>query len=343
MKSLWCFIILLGAMTDFSAYANSKRNKLTNEPSGVISFENAAVDFGTLKRGQKVVARFTYKNVGQGPLTINGVQAPCDCTAVSGAKGQTISPGETGVIEVTFDSTDYSGLVTKAVTVVTNERSMPDRTLTISALINSDIEATPPLADFGEIILGEGKSLPIKVKNLTQNNLTLGNMTYNRDYIQVVSEKDGRDWILKVTLLPSAPLGFFKDTIYVKNNSPSLPDMPIPVRATIKGQITSTPSYVEFGAIASSKKSERQVSLAGSDLFDIKASKIELLINGSKSANAEGLLKVDVVKTSGTDKRLSLQLANPGNLSGSVHGKVNLETTNPKQKNMTIDFYAFFR
>lgn len=319
------------------------RNKITNEPAGVISFENSFVDFGTIKRGQKQTAKFVYKNTGSGPLIIQGVQAPCDCTTVEASKGKPVLSGDSGVIEVLFDSTDYTGRVTKAVTVVTNERAMPDRTLTISALVNSEIDAEPPLVDFGEVVINQVPQQQIKIKNLMKSDLKIEKLRYNEDYLDVGYNKEGKDWVLQVKLKPSAPIGFLKDTIYVKNNSSALPELPIPVRATVKGQINSSPAYIEFGSIASKDKSTRQISLTSSEAFDISSNKIEILINGSKRDDADRFLKVGAAAGDKNGKKITLDLSNPGTAPGSVHGKVSLETTNPQQKYLTIDFYAFFR
>lgn len=323
--------------------AASSRNKITNEPTGVITFENAFVDFGTIKRGQKLTAKFPYKNSGSGPLTIQGVQAPCDCTTVEASKGRTTAPGEGGVVEVVFDSTDYSGRVSKAITVVTNERTMPDRTLTVSALVNSDVESDPPLVDFGDVVINQMPQQQVRLKNLMKTELKIEKLRYNEELLDVGYAKEGREWVIHVKLKPTAPIGFIKDTIYVKNNSQSLPEMPIPVRGTVKGQIAYSPSYLEFGSVASNDKANRQLTLSASDSFDITSNKIELMVNGAKSETAEKLMKVSVVPADKNGKKISLELANPGTSPGSVHGKVLLETTNPQQKTITIDFYAFFR
>ncbi|MCX6126096.1 MAG: DUF1573 domain-containing protein [Proteobacteria bacterium] len=336
---LLIILSILGSPFTFAA----GRNQLTNEPNGVISFENSLVDFGTIKRGQKMTAKFLYKNTGSGPLIIQGVQAPCDCTTVEASKGKSISPGEGGVIEVAFDSTSYAGRIVKAVSVVTNERAMPDRTLTISALINSDLEADPPLVDFGEVVVNQVTQQQIKIKNLMKTELKIEKLRYNESFLDVGYAKDGKDWVLHVKLKPTAPIGFLKDTIYVKNNSTSLGEMPIPVRATIKGPITSNPAYVEFGSIAVNEKSSRQINLTSMEMFDITTNRIELVVNGVKRDGSEKHLRVGVVPADKNGKKVSLDLTNPGSGNGSVHGKVYLDTTNPQQKLLTIDFYAFFR
>ena len=321
----------------------NKNNRLTNEPSGVISFEKTILDFGTVKRGQKLPGKFSFKNIGKGSLTIQGVQAACDCTTVDAAKGKAFAPGESGALEVIFDTTDYSGKVTKALTVITNERSMPDRTLTVTATVNSDIDANPPLAEFGDVVLNQTPQQTIRLKNNMKTELKIDRIRYNEEFLDVGYSKEGREFVIYVKLKPMAPIGFFKDTIWIKNNSSSLPEMPIPVRAIIRGQIAATPAYIEFGSVPVNEKSSRQLSLTAGKEFDIVSNSVELNVNGAKAEDGQNLIKVSVSPTDKNGKNVSLELKNPGDKAGSVHGKVILQTTNPQQKTLAVDFYAFFR
>lgn len=320
-----------------------KSNKLTNEPAGVISFEKPIVDFGTVKRGQKLTATFQFKNIGQGVLTIQGIQAACDCTTSESVKGKSYGPGELGSIDVIFDTKDYTGRVSKAITVITNERSMSDRTLTIAATVNSEINATPPLADFGEVVLNQSPEQVIRIKGNMKNDLRIEKIRFNQDYLEVNYRKENQDFVVTLKLKPNAPIGFFKDTIWIKNNSSALPDMPIPVRATIRGEIALSPAYVEFGSVSASEKSQRLISLTSASAFDITSNRVEMNVNGAKTSIGSDILRIEVNKNSKNEKKVKLELKNPGNQPGSVHGKITLETSNPQQKNLTFDFYAFFR
>lgn len=325
------------------ARAANKNNRLTNEPSGVISFEKPMIDFGMVKRGQKLPAKFAFKNIGKGILSIQGVQASCNCATVDAAKGKAFAPGETGAIEVLFDTTDYSGKVSKAITVITNERSMPDRTLTVTAVVNSDVDANPPMVDFGEVVLNQSPQQTIRLKNNMKSELKIERIRFNEEFLDVGYTKEGREFAIYVKLKPNAPIGFFKDTIWVKNNSSSLPEMPIPVRASVRGQISASPAYIEFGSVSANETSSRQIALKASKDFDIVDNSVELNVNGSKADDGQKLLKINVLQSDKTGKSISLELKNPGNKSGSVHGKITLQTNNPQQKNLVLDFYAFFR
>ena len=343
MVAIRILMTLVVVLVSIPVHAANNNSRISSEPTGAIAFSTTTVDFGTIKRGQKLMAKFPFTNSGLGPLVIQGVQAPCDCTTVEAFNGKTYAPGEAGTLNVTFDSTDYNGHVAKALTVVTNERAMPDRTLSISATVNSDLEANPPLVDFGEVFVNQTPEQQVIVKNNMKSDLKIERLSFNDDLLEVSLSKESKDWLIHVKLKPTVPIGFLNETIFVKNNSQALPEMPVPVRATIKGQISLTPSYIEFGSVAEREKSNRQMNLSGLEAFDVTSNRVELNINGTKSEDSDKVLKINVLPADKNGKKVSLELTNPGNKTGSVHGKVYFETTNPQQKNLAVDFYAFFR
>lgn len=79
----------------------------------------ATQDLGSITKGQVVEISWKFKNTGSKPLTIESVQAGCGCTTPEPPK-EPIAPGKEGVIKAKFDSQNFSGHVTKEVTVTAN-------------------------------------------------------------------------------------------------------------------------------------------------------------------------------------------------------------------------------
>ena len=84
-----------------------------------IKFEEELFDFGTITQGEKVSHEFKFENTGSKDLIISNAYADCGCTVPEVPK-QPISPGDEGLIKVSFDSENKSGIVTKTVSIVTN-------------------------------------------------------------------------------------------------------------------------------------------------------------------------------------------------------------------------------
>jgi len=85
----------------------------------VISFATEEHDFGKVIQGEKVTYAFTFENTGTGDLIVSDVSTSCGCTT-PGFTTDPVKPGGSGVIKVTFDSSDRRGFQNKTVTVVSN-------------------------------------------------------------------------------------------------------------------------------------------------------------------------------------------------------------------------------
>jgi hypothetical protein len=76
-------------------------------------------DFGVIIQGEIVVHTFKFKNTGNADLIIRSTSSTCGCTVSSFTK-KPLAPGETGKIDVTFNSSGRSGRQHKSVNVLTN-------------------------------------------------------------------------------------------------------------------------------------------------------------------------------------------------------------------------------
>jgi len=90
-----------------------------SENAPVITFENPEYDFGTIKQGEVIEHVFTFTNTGKSPLIIENASASCGCT-VPEPPTEPIAPGETGSINVKFNSAGKMGQQYPTVTVRAN-------------------------------------------------------------------------------------------------------------------------------------------------------------------------------------------------------------------------------
>lgn len=141
------FLIL--AQISNSKLPSSTEEKTAKKPIAEILFEELEYDFGTITSGEKVKRTYTFTNTGEVPLVLTNAKGSCGCTVPSWP-AEPILPGETGTIEVTFDSKNKSGRQSKRVTITANTN--PAQTfLTIKGdLVKSEevIEkeaSTPPI------------------------------------------------------------------------------------------------------------------------------------------------------------------------------------------------------
>ncbi len=94
---------------------------LEGEPEkfSTIEWTSTAHDFDTIHEGFRAKHDYTFRNTGAFPIVIKGVTPGCGCTTPEWSKSE-IPPGETGTVNVEFDSNGKPGLQNKSVEVVTN-------------------------------------------------------------------------------------------------------------------------------------------------------------------------------------------------------------------------------
>ncbi|MBQ0733470.1 DUF1573 domain-containing protein [Aquimarina celericrescens] len=89
-----------------------------NAQSAKIEFKTEVIDYGEITKGSDGVRQFEFTNTGDAPLIISRVYSSCGCTIPKKPENP-IAPGETGVIEVKYD-TKRVGPIRKTITVYSN-------------------------------------------------------------------------------------------------------------------------------------------------------------------------------------------------------------------------------
>ena len=122
MKTMKPYVILVFIMVLAGCSADRQDTPKAEESGEAvteISFEKTEHDLGRILQGEKVGYNFRYTNVGESPLIILEARAGCGCTVPRFSK-KPVSPGESGEIEVVFDSSGRIGQQNKIVSIRTN-------------------------------------------------------------------------------------------------------------------------------------------------------------------------------------------------------------------------------
>lgn len=105
-------------------------------PMTSVAFAEESHDFGEIKEGEVVKHTFRFTNTGDNPLVIQNAKGSCGCTVPSYPKDP-IAPGETGEIQVQFDSKNKEGMKNNSVTITANTEPA-NSYLRISANVKKD-------------------------------------------------------------------------------------------------------------------------------------------------------------------------------------------------------------
>jgi hypothetical protein len=88
-------------------------------PLTTLTFAETTFDFGDVEDGEVVSHVYKFTNTGKEPLVIKDAKGSCGCTVPKWPKTP-IPPGETGEIQVEFNSKGKTGKQTKRVTITAN-------------------------------------------------------------------------------------------------------------------------------------------------------------------------------------------------------------------------------
>ena len=129
------YYVSANLVEDFSSLS---KEELENAP--VFKVETTTVDLGKIKGATQNEVVFKFKNEGKNDLLIRFIRSTCGCTAVQqGNQGVGIKQGESSTIKAVFNSGSYSGKVTKAIYVYTNDPKNSEVVLMLTA----DVEQPP--------------------------------------------------------------------------------------------------------------------------------------------------------------------------------------------------------
>jgi len=225
----------------------------------VIDMVEKIKDFGTVAKGDKIRATFDVRNTGKAPLEITQVRPTCGCTVAS--FDRTIPPGGTGKIAAEVDTTGFSGPISKAVLVFSNDPATPQVNLVIKADVRAFIEVLPrPLIIFRNVLQGEPASERLVLLSADGSDFKVESAeasggTYQLAYKELgekerVPDRKGSQWELTVTVPANAPEGMLNQKIVVKTTAAKAPEVTINVTGAVRPVVQVIPPQVNFGTVA---------------------------------------------------------------------------------------------
>ena len=138
-------LILLAILFSFLACNESASKKINTDVAqnqilkdrkyAESTFDRIFHDFGNVNEGEIAKTVFTFTNTSENDLYIVDARGSCGCTVPKYPKNVAIKPGESGEIEVNFDTTGRPNLQQKMVKVSANT-STGGEMLRIQAFVN---------------------------------------------------------------------------------------------------------------------------------------------------------------------------------------------------------------
>lgn len=232
-------------------------------PAPRIVVPDPAHDFGRIDRGSVVTHVFEMRNEGTADLEILDVMASCGCTAVL-LSTTALDPGDSGRVEVTFDTGDRRGRQAKTVTILSNDPERPQLHLRVMAMVEVVFDFETASLYMGKIREGQSatRSCFLLVRDLDSTEITgittssplvivrrvpfdpsapVGDPRARKDHL------DNPDRVrMEVTVRPGLPRGRFSESVTVRSNLENRPEAVLTVTGVITGDVEVTPGWLSY-------------------------------------------------------------------------------------------------
>jgi|WetSurMetagenome_2_1015567.scaffolds.fasta_scaffold467107_2 hypothetical protein len=106
-----------------------------SSPAPKLAFIPETKSVGVVSQWTVRVFDLIVENRGDADLILKEAAPSCGCTTISPAFDKVIKPGGKTKIKVTFNSRDFTGLVTKSVLVSSNDPAHPIREFVFTAFV----------------------------------------------------------------------------------------------------------------------------------------------------------------------------------------------------------------
>lgn len=129
-----------------------------------LKIEPKQADLGEIQQGDKIEQIFQIKNTGDAPLKIEQVKTSCGCTVAMPSQSL-LSPGERGELKAVFNSSGFSGNISKIVYVYTNDPTSKVTEVVMKGRVIPEITVTPEMIDLGSIKPDNTRQIEVAITN----------------------------------------------------------------------------------------------------------------------------------------------------------------------------------
>jgi hypothetical protein len=311
-------------------------------PRPIIEIPKMRQDFGEVFEREKFEYTFAVKNRGKADLIISDVKPGCGCTVANFDK--VIAPGAEGKIELVLDGTRVHGDFVKTAQVHSNDPEHPELTLTIAGKKVGFLNVVPD----GVVYLQGRYEEPIEKEVTISSNEKLPDFKVigaSSDIDDKISYevKPGLvkgEYILKIKKNPETPISSSYGTVTIKTNSTNAPETKLQVQVMTKGNITVSPSSVNFGSVAFAAK-DKNASPVTRTVMVIRNSGEGLDVKDVKIDNPNFKATVESV-TPGKQFKVEVTFSPPLKRSPTQRetGELIINTNDPREPSVRVHLVA---
>jgi hypothetical protein len=204
-----------------------------------IVVEQPTFDFGEVAQGQMVNHEFNFSNIGDEPLLIEKIKSSCGCTAAL-VSAKILAPGEAGTVRAKFDTTRFRNVVSKTISLYSNDLEQPVAQMYIKGRIKVPVSVVPERVNLGQVAIGQTATTKLTLENHGDADLRLDEIRTNNPDLTLILPADtlpaGQSAIIDVQLTPRAGQERFSGYVIIPAKGSLKSDLRISVHAAITQQ-----------------------------------------------------------------------------------------------------------
>lgn len=240
---------------------NSVRESAEGSGPPALMLRESMFDFGTVRPGQKLSREFEFTNEGGETLKIGELTTSCGCTAAQPDQ-DSVPPGGTGVIRVSFQLPMNSDPVAHSVAVASNDPARPLVQIHVRADPEWPLAADPEAVAAGLIVGGEDVIHEVELYTPSAEAFDVTAVQPSADWISVEPlRQDGRRFRYRITLEAPEKSGSFAESIVFSTSVEERPRLTVSVTGDVVLAAKVVPSQFLLGVQAPGAEVVRNLAI----------------------------------------------------------------------------------
>ncbi|RMF43361.1 MAG: DUF1573 domain-containing protein [Planctomycetota bacterium] len=228
-------------------------------------------DFGVMQHGDTLSKEFVFRNIGDGPLSLNMGGSTCKCT-VGELDRSVLQPGEETVVKLTWTANTVLADFGQTATIVTNDPLQPEVQLTVHGRVAEKYVLVPEELSLGTIPTARPTRAKFHFFNYSKQQVSFEDMIWSDDATRPYVELSSR-------LIPLDPAAFPKHKNATSVHEilleikPGMPTGPLSSRIQIFSNLEVLTGAIEYRVTGNVVG---DVTLVGGASFDPKLNLLKI-------------------------------------------------------------------
>jgi hypothetical protein len=244
-------------------------------------------NFGRAGEGAAVEKKFLIRNAGDEDLLIRRIVPSCTSCTVINVSTNRVAPGQSLTIPVRLTLGGFQGMLTKTVTIESNDPATPRFPLTLKGEVVSDIILRPAVLAFGQLTEGVPAEQEVSLKAGEGHTLNVTGVDCAQGIFkpELIVDEAGKSYRIKVRFdgirFPEDRMlvrGRMADMLVIRTDSPGRPVVKVGIQGLLQPGLRVFPA--EFTFPGHSKATAATVMLRATPGKSFKVLKAEWPVEG---------------------------------------------------------------